>query len=250
MSQSTPERPPATYADLDELAESGATTVLGMWLLRRELPEADWRRAVTDSLALLVQQAEAIGRLLGRRARPSSTPGLPVDGKSRQPAPDDFVQTGALLEPPEADPDPRERDRMITTRLATAVDTLADALRRPGSAQEAADQDLGRVDRLARDEPVQAAQRGYQDGIRLANADRPVDQRTTGYRRGINPDCCQLCFWLWKEAFVYPIDQPMHRHTGCRCLPLPTTDRAGRTRLDPEGRALLNTLYAAHTKEK
>lgn len=116
--------------------------------------------------------------------------------------------------------------------LERAVQTLADQA------------DLGRVERLARDEPIQAAQRGYQDGLRLQ--DKPV----AGYRRGINPDCCELCFWLWKEGFVYDLDQPMHRHTGCRCVPVPTTDPYGKWQLSADDQALLDDLYRKYVTDK
>lgn len=239
-----------TYDELDAVADSSASTVLALWLLRAEMGEADWRATVSGALSLLVQQAEALGRLFGRRAIPTSNVGLPVDGKPREPAPEEFVQTGALLGPPERDPDVALRDAQTTARLGKAVDTLADVIERPESPQKAAEQDLDRVERLARDEPVEAAQRGYLDGLRIESLENPEGERVTGYRRGLNPDACQLCFWLWKEGYVYPVDMPMHRHTGCRCLPLPTTDRLGRTTLSTEDRALLDSLHEAHTKKK
>ncbi len=84
-------------------------------------------------------------------------------------------------------------------------------------------------------------QRGYQDGLRLQN--KPV----RGYRR-VNPDCCELCFWLWTEGFVYDLDQPVHGHIGCRCVPVPTTDPYGKWALRPDEQALLDHLYAKYEK--
>jgi hypothetical protein len=48
----------------------------------------------------------------------------------------------------------------------------------------------------------------------------------TGYRRGLEPDACELCTWWWREGRVWPADHPMPRHTGCDCSQLITTDQA------------------------
>jgi hypothetical protein len=73
-----------------------------------------------------------------------------------------------------------------------------------------------RVARLARSEPLMAAGRAY--SVAIEKSDRVV-----GYRRGLSPDPCELCMWLWKEGYVYPADQPMHQHPGCTCVPIPVT---------------------------
>ena len=222
------------FTVLDDLADQTVTAVLAAWLLRAELDDDEqWQRLVVSVLVVAVLQAEAWGRLYGGQARPvDGGPLLPTDGRPRRRPPEDFEQPSAGAPRPTPDLAIVARERDLTERLTRAVQTLADA------------DDLGRVERLARDEPVQAAQRGCQDGLRLQ------DKPARGYRRGINPDCCELCFWLWKEGFVYDLDQPMHRHTGCRCVPVPTTDPYGKWKLSADDQALLDDLYRKYTDKR
>lgn len=220
--------PVLTYRTLDDLAGQSTEAVLAVWLLRRELKLEEWLALLVDVLLAVILQAEQWGRLFGQVARPvNGLPLLPIDDRPRPTTPEDFEQRSALAPAPHPVIDYAARERELTRRLDKALRTLAD---QPAGRE--------RVERLAHDEPIAAAQRGYQDGIRLQQ-----DVTVVGYRRGINPDCCELCFWLWKEGYVYPIDQPMHRHIGCRCVPVPTTDRIGRQRLTVEEQALLNDLY-------
>jgi hypothetical protein len=74
----------------------------------------------------------------------------------------------------------------------------------------------GRTARLARGRITQTSGRYFDVGL----ASRP---EVRGYVRGLSPTACELCEWLWKEGYVYPADQPMHRHPGCTCIPIPTT---------------------------
>lgn len=51
-----------------------------------------------------------------------------------------------------------------------------------------------------------------------------------GYTRGLDEDPCELCVWLKKEhlrpgGYIYPAGQPMHRHPGCCCVPVPVTQK-------------------------
>lgn len=51
-----------------------------------------------------------------------------------------------------------------------------------------------------------------------------------GYTRGLDEDPCELCVWLKKEhlrpgGFIYPAGQPMHRHPGCCCVPVPVYEK-------------------------
>lgn len=221
-----------TYAELDDLADQSAQTLLAVWLLRAELPLDEWVTLVVETLVVLVLEAEDIGRFYGSATEPmDGDPLLPTDDKPRQRAPEDFDQRSTEAPAPDRDIDYSARERNLTERLTKAVETL----------NERAEL-TERVERLAANETIAATQRGYQDGIRLQGPETGI----VGYRRGINPDCCQLCFWLWKEGYVYDIHQPMHRHTGCRCIPVPTTDRVGRQPLDDDGRALLSDLYGRY----
>lgn len=239
MTQPAQEQPVLTYETLDDLGAQTAAAVLAVWALRAELPEAEFVRLLVGVLTNAVLQGEAIGRLFGYQAVPVDGRAIvPVDDVPRRPAPDDFIQRVNDAPLPEADIDFVERQVELTDRLEKAVYTLLSEI-------PAESTDLDRIERLAKDEPIAAVQRGYQDGVRLQKSVRPdAEKPMDGYRRGINPDCCELCFWLWKEGYVYPISQPMHRHTGCRCVPVPTTDRVGRQPLDKAEQKTLDDLYA------
>lgn len=244
-----------TWQALDALAASAWRAVEAVFRLAVVWPgRADWKVALTDSIVRQIVLAEVTGRYAGVPARPvDGNPVMPTDDVPRR-RPDREWQQLADEAPPltaeeRANPyDVPLRDDELTERIGKAVDTLVDE-KMPDWTEEPSEearqivasalQELAeRVERLARDETVQGAQRGYQDGLRAAPSGRVV-----GYRRGINPDCCELCFWLWKEGYVYPINQPMHRHTGCRCVPVPTSDPVGRSTLSDEEQSLLDTLY-------
>lgn len=255
------------YSSLDQLADAAVAAVLNLWSLLGELPRDELRDAVVDVLTAWIVQAEAVGRVAGVRDADR-----PVDGLAIVPnvadryrrAPVDFEQRSAIAPPlPDAvraDPYFVEvRDEELRERLAKAIDTVLDEYeqqveaerreldeeRRAVAFERERESVTLRVERIARDEPIQAAQRGYQDGLRAAGPTRvkPI----LGYRRRINPDACELCYWLWKEGYVYPIDQPMHRHTGCRCVPVPTTDPVGKWKLSPADEALFESLYEKYS---
>jgi hypothetical protein len=232
VTQAAPEPPVLTYQTLEDLGAQTAAAVLAVWALRAELPTEELVRLLVGVLTNAALQGEAIGRLFGFQAVPVDGRAIvPTDDVPRRPAPEDFIQRVNDAPAPALDIDYVERQAELEERLTKAVTTLLEEI-------PADSTDTDRVERLATDEPIQAAQRGYQDGLRLQE-DPPG-----GYRRGINPDCCELCFWLWKEGYVYPLSQPMHRHTGCRCVPVPTTDRVGRQPLDKAEQTLLDELYA------
>lgn len=81
-------------------------------------------------------------------------------------------------------------------------------------------QTLGRDDpgpttvRVASNEPVQAAQETVQEVA--------AENGYASYTRGLDADPCELCQWLWKDGYRYPISQPMHKHPGCACVPIPS----------------------------
>lgn len=88
----------------------------------------------------------------------------------------------------------------------------------PDSAEDVVIDLPGRLERLATSEPTAAAQ----DGLRRAYEAHGL----TGYTRGLDESPCELCIWLKKAhlregGYVYPIDQPMNRHPGCCCVPIP-----------------------------
>lgn len=82
---------------------------------------------------------------------------------------------------------------------------------------EAEDDVPMRIERYGRSEPANAAQDGYVEAMRRRGI-------VEGYVRVLNPGACELCYWLWKEGYVYPKDKSFHRHTGCMCYPQPVFD--------------------------
>lgn len=70
------------------------------------------------------------------------------------------------------------------------------------------------LQRLGFNAPVRAATDSFYRG--MGN-----DSRVDSYTRGLEATACELCFWLWKEGYPYPVSQPMHRHPGCVCSQVP-----------------------------
>lgn len=107
---------------------------------------------------------------------------------------------------------------------AVSVDTEFDRLAKAAKTLVAAvdtDADVAMMlDRMAKNEPAEAAQRQMVHTYR--------GHGIKGYRRHTDSDPCELCVWLVKAhldpegiGFVYPANKPMHRHTGCKCTPIP-----------------------------
>jgi len=247
------EVPALTYQTLDEVSGRALEYLLALWLLRPTMPEAEWIETFVNALVQVLTQAEGIGRAYGAVAVPvDGDPVFPeVPSKPYRPVPEDFEQRSGIA--PKADRTITEdRVREIRSEVEKAVKTLAAEIERPTRVSNTLEDEVAeepvnteRVERMVRDETVAQIQRGVQDGIRLSGA-------AHGYRRGINPDACELCFWLWKEGYVYPIDQPMHRHIGCRCVPVPTNDRIGRHARDEKdetGQRLLDRYYSDTLRE-
>lgn len=109
-------------------------------------------------------------------------------------------------------PDPRAEAARLDKAVLALVE-LADTAEDPRP----------RIERLARAEPVNAMQQAIvaawdAHGIR-------------GWRRGTDPDPCELCVWLVKAhldpagiGYVYPTSRKFHQHPGCRCIPVPVTE--------------------------
>lgn len=100
-------------------------------------------------------------------------------------------------------PPPDEADR-----LTTAASTLLAAL--PVVADP-----LARVLRLARSEPIAAAQRAYNDAMRAST-------HVTGWTRQVSPGACELCQALAGD--VLPVTVEMFHHPGCTCTAVPVTE--------------------------
>lgn len=86
----------------------------------------------------------------------------------------------------------------------TATDTGAE----PASADPRETQ----VARLARCEPLEAAQQASHDAMQR----QPLVE---GWIRHMDADPCQLCVWWWREGRVWPKAHPMPTHKGCNCQP-------------------------------
>lgn len=96
-------------------------------------------------------------------------------------------------------------------RLDDAIITLTD---RASPMHDRASEVPGRVERLARAEPLNAAQQTYVTALNRHGV--------TGYRRGVSPDACEMCAtWLYRDGYVWPTSKPFHRHPGCACYPVP-----------------------------
>lgn len=200
MSAPTVEPVRFDHTDLDQIGDTAARALLAWWALRGDVERGEWVRGAAGLLLRYVVSARAWGRVRAGFDLPS-LPGLDLPGV-----------TGSAGFFPDAPP--AVDDDELLERLEQAWETVYEV------AEDRPDPDAT-AERLARDEPIAAAQSGYQDVLAEAGV--------TGYRRAINPDACELCQWLQKShlrpgGFVYPINQPMYRHTGCRCLPEPTTD--------------------------
>lgn len=94
---------------------------------------------------------------------------------------------------------------------AKAVETLTTRLTET-------DNPRARATRLARGRVTQTAGRYYDDGLTR-------HAEIAGYTRGLSATACELCVWLYRSGHVYPATQPMHRHPGCTCIPIPTLHR-------------------------
>lgn len=103
-------------------------------------------------------------------------------------------------------------------RLASAAASLVSGLDSGGDL-------TAQLERLGRNEPAAAAQ---QQALHTY-----AGHDVKGYRRHLNAGACELCQWLVKAhldpegiGFIYPTNKPMHRHTGCRCTPVPAIKKA------------------------
>lgn len=89
-------------------------------------------------------------------------------------------------------------------RLQKAVDSILD--------EEQPDNTQMRIERLARAEPLEAAQNATIDAIQH----QPLVE---GWTRQMDADPCQLCRWWWREGRIWPKEHPFQSHKGCNCTP-------------------------------
>jgi hypothetical protein len=73
----------------------------------------------------------------------------------------------------------------------------------PGQAQT-------RLERLARSEPLETAQRAATEAMQ----EQPLVQ---GWTRAMDSDPCPLCVYWWREGRIWPKIHPFQGHKGCNC---------------------------------
>ena len=69
-----------------------------------------------------------------------------------------------------------------------------------------------RLERLARSEPLETAQKATHEAMQK----QPLVE---GWVRQFDADPCQLCVWWWREGRVWPKEHPFQSHKGCNCHP-------------------------------
>jgi len=89
---------------------------------------------------------------------------------------------------------------------------LTDALT---SVFEPVGQELSRVERIARTEPMTSA--------RLASVDVMVKHKITRYRWQLDAEPCTYC--KARAVATHPIEEPPKTHPNCGCVVVPTTER-------------------------
>lgn len=94
-------------------------------------------------------------------------------------------------------------------RLVKAANTILSA---PEPAEGEPDQPSMRLERLARSEPLAAAQ----TATTTAMQSQPLVE---GWTRQMDADPCQLCRWWWRDGRIWPKEHPFQTHKGCNCQP-------------------------------
>ena len=96
-----------------------------------------------------------------------------------------------------------------TERLQKAVHTI---LEEEQPDPELPDNTEMRIERLARSEPLEAAENATIDAMQQ----QPLVE---GWTRQMDADPCQLCRWWWREGRIWPKEHPFQSHKGCNCQP-------------------------------
>jgi hypothetical protein len=94
-------------------------------------------------------------------------------------------------------------------RLEKAVNTILDEEQ---TDPKLPDSTSMRIERLARSEPLDAAQNAAIDAMQR----QPLVE---GWTRHMDADPCQLCRWWWREGRIWPKEHPFQSHKGCNCQP-------------------------------
>lgn len=188
-----------TYEEtLGRLAQTTSDALVGLWEARLAgtITDDEFLDLAHTVLRLATRQGLEVGAL-SIRAHLEVATGMP------QPA-----ITPTL---PPADDD---------ARLAAALQTIL-------ANREAVEEISTRLERIGRNEPVEAATRAASEAMQ-------ADTRVTGWTRGLESDACELCRWWHREGRVWQPTHPMPRHTGCQCHPVPaigdTSDNAQTTK--------------------
>lgn len=125
-------------------------------------------------------------------------------------------------------PELEVHDEQVVKAVATVLKDLPD-----DPTEDDVDRFDKRLQRLAKGRVTETAGRVIDKGIAKASRDlanASSEAQIVGYTRGLDKDPCELCVWLKKEhlrpgGFIYPAGQPMHRHPGCCCVPVPVTKK-------------------------
>ncbi len=73
---------------------------------------------------------------------------------------------------------------------------------------------VGRVARLGRSEPLNAAQQARGEGITRSRL-------LSGWTRSLSGSGCELCQWWSRDGRVWPDTVPLQTHKGCTCSQTP-----------------------------
>lgn len=91
-----------------------------------------------------------------------------------------------------------------------------------------------RLERLGTNDPIEAAQMGYSDGMRDS-------EHVGGWVRSLEADACELCVWLYRDGFIYAPERPITTHPGCVCTAEPLTPDEVRAAADARYSAVITT---------
>lgn len=181
-----PQQPTLFQRGLEALRDNTAAVVMGVYasLRQAELSKSD----IVDVLTPVLQRAAIEGQAMARGefARMAERIGVVTD------------VTDAV--------EPVSFTNTATERLQAALQ----------SALEDDDTAAARLERLARADPIEEAQR------ELTRSMQSNDE-IVGWRRVLDSDHCEICGWLYRGGHVYKPSQELWVHPGCLCTAAPVT---------------------------